>query len=227
MALVSCAPTWHTGREDLDAPQGGPLASTLRATSSRFAPWAPLTSAKCLPARPMDLVSTDPSSRIFPGSAIRIESVRRGVACFTWPATTSEVNGEEWINDKDRFCPFTPSAGAARPPHCAARARRGETRRSSVTTPVRRLEAARGFSRAASDGGGLHPGGRLTLEDVCLVPLRPHCPKAPTITGTQRVRSHSLEETPSWSPAVAGTGPRRHHSTPGVEKGPPGPTPGA
>ncbi|ERH19222.1 putative NADH dehydrogenase subunit G, partial [Actinomyces johnsonii F0510] len=196
-------PDLGTGREDLDA-SGRPFASYFSGNIIQICPVGALTSARYrFRARPMDLVSTDSvTEQDASGSAIRID-MRRGVVLRHLAGNDPEVN-EEWITDKDRFA-FTWSA---QPDRLTVPLVRDEETGELVTTSWSDAldVAARGLSRAASDGGvGLLPGGRLTLEDAWAWSRF-----ARTVLGTndidQRVRSHSLEEDTFLAARVAGTG---------------------
>src|SRR6185295_5983833 len=166
-----------------------PFHSYFSGNTIQICPVGALTSADYrFRSRPFDLVSTPSiTEHDSSGAAIRVDH-RRGKVMRVLAGDDPTVN-EEWISDKDRFA-FTWSQLDDR--LMTPLVRNAETGEMEVTSwPGALAVAARGL--AATNGVGVLPGGRLTLEDA-----RAYASFSRDVLGTNdidyRARVHSAEE---------------------------------
>jgi NADH-quinone oxidoreductase subunit G len=176
-------------KQQIGIADGEPFHSYFSGNTIQICPVGALTSADYrFRSRPFDLVSTPSiTEHDSSGAAIRVDH-RRGKVMRVLAGDDPTVN-EEWISDKDRFA-FTWSQLDDR--LTTPLVRNAETGELEVTSwPGALAIAARGL--AATNGVGVLPGGRLTLEDA-----RAYASFARDVLGTNdidyRSRLHSAEE---------------------------------
>jgi NADH-quinone oxidoreductase subunit G len=176
-------------KQQIGIADGEPFHSYFSGNTIQICPVGALTSADYrFRSRPFDLVSTPSiTEHDSSGAAIRVDH-RRGKVMRVLAGDDPTVN-EEWISDKDRFA-FTWSQLDDR--LTTPLVRNAETGELEVTSwPGALAVAARGL--AATNGVGVLPGGRLTLEDA-----RAYASFARDVIGTNdidyRSRVHSAEE---------------------------------
>ncbi|HUS23265.1 MAG TPA: NADH-quinone oxidoreductase subunit G [Aeromicrobium sp.] len=176
-------------KQQIGIADGEPFHSYFSGNTIQICPVGALTSADYrFRSRPFDLVSTPSiTEHDSSGAAIRVDH-RRGKVMRVLAGDDPTVN-EEWISDKDRFA-FTWSQLDDR--LTTPLVRNAETGELEVTSwPGALAVAARGL--VATNGVGVLPGGRLTLEDA-----RAYASFARDVLGTNdidyRSRGHSAEE---------------------------------